>query len=325
MSDCKSGIYKIENKVNGKCYVGSAVDIRARWSTHKCQLAKKEHHSVKLQNAWNKYSSEAFEFSVIEYIPYKEQLLEREQFWLDELSAVQKGYNTVPLARNTLGYIHTEESIRKMCKPKREGTSETYRIAQLKLNMERQEAEVPHPSLGTKRTEDSRIKMSLAQKRANEERIINGGQHPLKGIPKPERLKAQAKATQLQINEDRKLLGIPHPSKGLKMSKEVIENNSVAQTKVNIKRRLAGIPHPIKGIKRSSDSRNKMSAAQCRYQQALKATGSQHFNKGIAKSPEAIAKGVATRAANKKAREESFVLMWAFKLAFDAPLLQVAQ
>ena len=32
-----SGIYQIRNLVNGKRYVGSAVNLRARWRQHTCE------------------------------------------------------------------------------------------------------------------------------------------------------------------------------------------------------------------------------------------------------------------------------------------------
>ena len=42
------GIYKIENKYNGKIYIGKSKDIMNRWSTHEKDLVKHIHHSSKL-------------------------------------------------------------------------------------------------------------------------------------------------------------------------------------------------------------------------------------------------------------------------------------
>ena len=44
MSKC--GIYKIENKINGKCYIGQSVDILRRWRVHKT-IANNENHEYK--------------------------------------------------------------------------------------------------------------------------------------------------------------------------------------------------------------------------------------------------------------------------------------
>lgn len=61
-----SGIYKIANKINGKFYIGQTErSLDVRWSEHKCNLNGNRHGNSHLQNAWNKYGEDAFEFSVI--------------------------------------------------------------------------------------------------------------------------------------------------------------------------------------------------------------------------------------------------------------------
>lgn len=77
-----SGIYAIENLVNGKRYVGSAIDIKQRWSEHRRTLRKGSHHSRHLQRAWNKYGEQYFGFVVLEYV-MSEFLLDIEQRYLD--------------------------------------------------------------------------------------------------------------------------------------------------------------------------------------------------------------------------------------------------
>lgn len=101
-----SGIYKITNKINGHCYIGSAIDINKRWIGHKKLLKKDKHHSRHLQNAWNKYGSENFIFSVVEYC-FPLALIFREQHFID---TVKPEYNLSPTAGNTLGYKHTPEA-----------------------------------------------------------------------------------------------------------------------------------------------------------------------------------------------------------------------
>lgn len=98
-----SGIYKIEHIASGKIYVGSAVNFRIRWNDHKKSLRKNKHHNRKLQCAWNKYGEPAFAFSIIEHVHDKQRLIEREQFWIDELNAVASGYNIAPTAGSSLG------------------------------------------------------------------------------------------------------------------------------------------------------------------------------------------------------------------------------
>ena len=50
------GIYKIENRINGKVYIGESLDIHKRWELHISELNDKTHHSYKLQEDWNTYS-----------------------------------------------------------------------------------------------------------------------------------------------------------------------------------------------------------------------------------------------------------------------------
>jgi group I intron endonuclease len=68
------GIYEIINKVNGKRYVGSSINIRRRWNEHKSELSLKCHSNSHLQNSWNKYGEDAFSFEVLIYTEPEEAL-----------------------------------------------------------------------------------------------------------------------------------------------------------------------------------------------------------------------------------------------------------
>ena len=109
----KSGVYRIANTVNGKMYVGSAVNMSRRWSIHRCELNAGRHRNIHLQNAWNKYSPGAFAFEALERIE-PERLIEREQAWMDELNVVKTGYNLRPVADSPLGCRHSPETRAKM-------------------------------------------------------------------------------------------------------------------------------------------------------------------------------------------------------------------
>ena len=111
----QSGIYKIENVIDGKCYVGSAINIKSRWAQHKRHLSRSQHHSIKLQRAWDKYGSHAFEFSILETCePEKEILLNREQHWIDRLDSAARGYNISPTAGSCQGIVLSEGTKEKI-------------------------------------------------------------------------------------------------------------------------------------------------------------------------------------------------------------------
>lgn len=94
-----SGIYEIVNLVNGKRYVGSAVDVAQRWRQHRRRLNSGTHHSAALQRAWLKYGAEAFLFRVLGTYR-RDELLEREQA---EFDRKRPSYNVCLIAGSTSG------------------------------------------------------------------------------------------------------------------------------------------------------------------------------------------------------------------------------
>ncbi len=258
----------IQNTVNGKCYVGSAVNFGKRWATHTGYLKKVDHHSQKLQRAWDKHGEEAFEFSIIEYIPLtgvksvdRDLLLPREDYWIETLDAVKNGYNVAPKAGSNLGCALTPEA---------------------------------------------KANYASAQKRREEERLSAGIPHPLAGRPRPPEVIARILATKAAKEAERIAAGIPHPragvshhSKDKKRSPEEFANRSAGQKRRKDERIAAGVPHHNKGRKLPEESRRKTSES-LRHTLALnKELGIPHPKAGKPWSAESIAKLVATRAANK--------------------------
>lgn len=106
----KSGIYKILNLQNGKYYIGSAKNLDYRFSRHKFDFYNNCHHNIYLQRAFNLYGANSFEFHILEYCE-KEKLIEREQYWIDDL---KPAYNILKIAYSRLGSKHTKETKAKM-------------------------------------------------------------------------------------------------------------------------------------------------------------------------------------------------------------------
>ncbi len=89
------GIYMIQNKVNGKMYIGQAIDIEGdRWKTHRKELKGGYHGNKHLQNAWNKYGEASFEFSILLECE-ESQLNTFEEYYIFELMTYDPwvGYN----------------------------------------------------------------------------------------------------------------------------------------------------------------------------------------------------------------------------------------
>lgn len=108
-----SGIYKIENMVNGKCYIGQAENLHRRINAHINELNGNRHYNTHLQRAWEKYGSDSFTFSVVEECDV-EALDEREVYYIDFYNAYRDGYNKALGGKSNRGWKHTENSKKKM-------------------------------------------------------------------------------------------------------------------------------------------------------------------------------------------------------------------
>ena len=88
------GIYKIENLVNGKIYIGQSKHIKQRWSEHKKELRKNRHTNNYLQRAWNKYGEENFSHIILEECA-EDELDDREIYYINLYHSFESdiGYN----------------------------------------------------------------------------------------------------------------------------------------------------------------------------------------------------------------------------------------
>ena len=85
------GIYKIENKINKRVYIGQSTDIQKRWKDHinNCNASK---YNYAIYVAMRKYGIENFTFEILEECP-KDKLSEREKYWIDFYETNTYGYN----------------------------------------------------------------------------------------------------------------------------------------------------------------------------------------------------------------------------------------
>lgn len=90
------GIYKITNKINGKCYIGQSTDINDRWIKHRSRpfQINDGSYDTYLYRSIRKYGLDNFIFEVIEECSCDE-LNEREIFYIDFYNShyTKCGYN----------------------------------------------------------------------------------------------------------------------------------------------------------------------------------------------------------------------------------------
>lgn len=99
----KQGVYVIKCLSSEKIYVGSTtMTFLKRYRHHLTQLQNNNHKNSHLQNSYNKYGSDNFEFDILE-ICDKTFCLEQEQIWINETNCIDKniGFNINPLASGT--------------------------------------------------------------------------------------------------------------------------------------------------------------------------------------------------------------------------------
>ena len=92
-SGVKTGIYKITNIQDGRCYIGQAVNVADRWKQHiKRGLGAETPTRNKLYPAMMQIGVENFYFELLEECP-REKLDKQEDYWQDFYKAKEFGYS----------------------------------------------------------------------------------------------------------------------------------------------------------------------------------------------------------------------------------------
>lgn len=174
------GIYKIENIVNGHCYIGQSVNLRKREHDHFHELEKNNHRNIYLQRAYKKYGKENIVFSALLYCE-KSELTRYEQLFVDtftpeynicrECVDSSKGIKHTEEARHNMSLAHigkkqSKEAIRKTALA---NIGNTYSLGykhteETKKKMSLASTGRPSCWKGKKLSEETRQKMSLSQK-----------------------------------------------------------------------------------------------------------------------------------------------------------------
>ena len=105
-------IYCIENKLNGKKYVGKttkSIEYRFRRHIEKSSGEDRQH----LHNAIRKYGQENFKCYLLEDVSDKDLLSEREMYWIKKLDTKNIGYNETDGGDGSFGRHVSEETRRK--------------------------------------------------------------------------------------------------------------------------------------------------------------------------------------------------------------------
>ncbi|MDD3656090.1 MAG: GIY-YIG nuclease family protein [Atribacterota bacterium] len=83
----KMGIFAIRSKVNKKCYIEAAKDLKSRINMTNFKLELGSHPIKTLQEDWKKFGKDSFSLEILEELKYYED--EAKTDYQDELSLLQ--------------------------------------------------------------------------------------------------------------------------------------------------------------------------------------------------------------------------------------------
>jgi group I intron endonuclease len=144
-----SCIYKIENKINKKFYIGSTCNYIKRKTNHTNNLKLNTHANKHLQRVVNKYGLENFEFKILAQCP-KEYLIKLEQWFIDN---IKPEYNICKVAGSNKGFKFSEDS-KKLISEKLKNRIFTEEHKCNIRNAYLGKKGKDHPAFGSKRTID---------------------------------------------------------------------------------------------------------------------------------------------------------------------------
>ena len=205
------GIYMIQNKVNGKIYIGQSVNIEKRWKNHKSELRGNHHYNEHLQHAWNKYGEDNFEFTVICECD-ENQLNAREEYYIFELMSYDRrvGYNRTYGGGSGLPTEETRQKRSEIQKIRMSNPEIRKKISEAlkgEKNPNYGRTGEKHPLYGTHLSEEQRKRISEANK---------GENHPMYGRTgklSPNYGKLRSEETKRKISEAKKGKHLPEEAR----------------------------------------------------------------------------------------------------------------
>jgi group I intron endonuclease len=107
----KSGIYRWNNLITNKSYIGSSIYLSRRFSKYySITFIKNQRNSSLIYKAILKYGISNFNLDIIEYCE-KNELINREQYYINNLNPE---YNICKVAGSTLNRKHSDETKHKL-------------------------------------------------------------------------------------------------------------------------------------------------------------------------------------------------------------------
>lgn len=149
-------IYKVENKINGKIYIGKTIKSLSRRKTEHYSSSKRN-SSYAFHRALRKYDENVFEWEILQFAFNIDKLNELEKIYISQYKKEKILYNMTDGGEGIIGYKHTDGSKEKMSRKGSKHSEETKKIMSQKMKGKKN-------CLGFKHSEESRKKYSEAHK-----------------------------------------------------------------------------------------------------------------------------------------------------------------
>ena len=142
--------------LNGKYYIGSAVDLGNRFNDYFQDSYYKSRSNTLIVRSILKYGIGNFALVILDFVD-KDDLLSREDHFIQTLNPE---YNILQNAGNSLGYNHTPESIEKITQS---ALGRTHSV-EVRKAMSESRMGANNPMFGKNVSEETRLKLSEAAK-----------------------------------------------------------------------------------------------------------------------------------------------------------------
>lgn len=162
------GIYCIENLINHKKYIGQSIDIEMRWRGHKSELRRSTHINDYLQNAWNKYGEDNFQFYILEECTTN-IMDDRERYYIMLYNTVNRDYGYNLESGGSINKTLSDYTKRKISENHADVSGENNPMYGVKMSENSINKTISHPNYKNRkiRGEDNR-RASISESDARE-------------------------------------------------------------------------------------------------------------------------------------------------------------
>lgn len=100
----KGGVFQIRNKINGKVFIDSSLNMDALWNRHRVELHFGNHRNIEMQKDWKEFGEENFNYEILSEIDQKDpnadygkELKLLTSMFIEDIQPFnERGYNIYP-------------------------------------------------------------------------------------------------------------------------------------------------------------------------------------------------------------------------------------